>query len=173
MTTRRVVGRIIRAHGIRGECSIEVRTDAPERRFAPGSVLLTEPDRGVLTVAATRPHHGRLLVSFEEVPDRTAAEQYNGVSLVVDVDAAPSLDDPDEFWTYQLEGLTAVTTDGSALGVIDDVLALPGADTLVIRRPDGRELLVPFVAQIVPEVDIAGGRAVIDPPAGLLDLDES
>lgn len=166
---RLVAGRIERAHGVRGLVRVEVRTDDPDRRFAPGARLLTEPDRGEVVVASAAPHGGRLLVGFAGVTGREAAEALRGTLLVVDVpdDAVP--DDPEEFWDHQLTGLTVVRTDGTAVGTVADVLHLPGQDCLAVRRGDGSEVLVPFVAAIVPTVDVAGGRLVVDLPPGLVD----
>ena len=165
-----VVGRIGHAHGIKGEVSVEVRTDDPERRYAVGSVLATDPpDRGPLTVVSTRSHHGRLLVRFDGVPDRNAAEALRGTVLVVDAGSVGETGD-DEWWDHDLVDLAAVTTDGQPLGTVEDVIHVPGTPLLSIRAADGRELLVPFVGAIVPEVDVAGGRLVVDPPPGLLEL---
>lgn len=165
-----VVGRIGHAHGVKGEVSVEVRTDDPDRRYAAGSVLATDPpERGPLTVERVRAHHGRLLVQFTGVEDRNAAEALRGTLLVVDAASAGETDDG-EWWDHDLIGLTAVTTDGTTLGTLADVVHVPGAPLLAITSDDGRELLVPFVAAIVPEVDVAGGRVVVDPPPGLLDL---
>ena len=166
-----VVGRIARAHGIGGEVSVEVRTDAPELRFAEGTRLDTDPaELGPLTVTRTRWHSGRLLVSFDGVSDRTAADALRGALLVADSDTSPATTDDDEFWDHELIGLTAVSASGEPLGEIEDVLHPPGADLLVVRRPDGSEALVPFVHEIVPVVDRAAGRVVLDPPEGLFEL---
>lgn len=165
-----VVGRIARAHGIRGELSVEVRTDDPERRFGAGSVLRTSPDRGELVVVRARPHAGRLVVQFEGVADRGQAEALRATMLVVDSASVEPPDDPDEYWDHQLVGLAAVTAGGAALGTVADVLHLPGGDTLAIARDGGDELLVPFTAAFVPTVDVAAGRLVVAPPDGLLEL---
>jgi len=166
-----VVGRIARAHGIAGEVGVEVRTDAPEVRFAPGTTLATDPpERGPLTVQRARWHSGRLLVAFEQVPDRTAAESLRGTMLVVDSASSPDQTGDDDYWDHELTGLQVVTVAGDPIGVVEDVAHPPGADLLVVRRPDGAELLVPFVSAIVPTVDVAGGRVVVDPPEGLLEL---
>ncbi|WP_285732249.1 ribosome maturation factor RimM [Nocardiopsis sp. ATB16-24] len=167
---RLVVGRIGRAHGIRGDVAVDVRTDDPEARFADGSVLETDSaEVGPLTVTSTRRHSGRLLVRFKGVDDRDAAEALRGTALYVDsADIAP-LDDPDEFHDHELIGLSAVTTEGETVGTVEDVLH-HAQDLLVITTDGGGEVLVPFVAALVPEVDVAGGRIVLDPPAGLLDL---
>lgn len=165
-----VVGRIGRAHGIGGEVSVDVRTDSPDLRFAVGATVDTDPpERGPLTVTRARWHSGRLLLAFEEVADRTAAEALRGTLLVADSSTSPSVE-TDEFWDHQLIGLQAVTTTGEAIGELTEVLHPPGSDLLVLRRPDGGELFVPFVRTIVPDVDLAAGRVVVDPPEGLLDL---
>jgi 16S rRNA processing protein RimM len=168
-----VVGRIGKAHGIRGEVTVEVRTDDPDLRFAEDAVLATDrPDRPSLVVERSRPHHGRLLVQFQGVPDRNAAELLRGVLLSTDADDDPGLDDPDEFYDHQLVGLSAYTVGGELLGEVADVVHLPASVLLVVRRDGAREVLVPFVRAIVPEVDVAAGRVVVDPPPGLLELAE-
>ena len=168
-----VVGRIRRAHGIRGDVAVEVRTDEPDRRFAVGNVLPTDPaDRGPLTITASRFHSGLFVLSFAEVKDRTAAEELRGTWLVMDsADIGPT-GDPDEFYDHELIGLSAVTVTGEPVGVVTDIRH-HGQDLLVIAPGStpgqGTEVLVPFVTAIVPEVDVPAGRLVIDPPPGLLD----
>ncbi|MGZ4536132.1 MAG: ribosome maturation factor RimM [Nocardioidaceae bacterium] len=178
-TTEVVVGRIGRAHGVRGEVSVEPRTDEPERRFADGARLATEtpqgapahgPDRpAALTVRSTRWHQSRLLVTFEEIRDRTQAEAIRGLVLVSEVDDAESPEDPEEFCDHQLLGLRVVTTDGREVGVLVEVAHTGGQDLLVVRAADGREILVPFVSALVPEVDVPGGRVVVEDRPGLLE----
>ena len=185
MTTRRsgdsgrgepvsvVVGRIARAHGIRGEVVVDVRTDSADDRFRVGAILETDPARvGPLVVRQARWHSGRLLITFDGVPDRTAAEALRGVRLQVDLDADADTGDPEEFFDHQLVGLSAETTDGRPIGEVTDVLHLPGQDLLAVSTRHG-EVLVPFVTAIVPTVDVAGGRMVVDPPPGLLDAADS
>ena len=165
-----VVGRIGRAHGIKGEVGVEVRTDDPDARFAAGASLLADPvDRGPLRVAATRWHSGRLLVSFAGVADRTAAEALRGTLLLVDVDESARPDDPDEFYDHHLVGLAVVTAAGDAVGEVVDVLHLPAQDVLAITRSDGAEVLVPFVRELVPTVDLDARRLTVDARPGLLD----
>ena len=165
-----VVGRIARAHGINGEVSVEVRTDAAELRFAPGVQLDTNPRRPEpLTVVRSRWHSGRLLVVFEGVIDRTTAESLRGTLLTVESSTSPATDS-DEYWDHDLVGLAVVCVDGEMLGTVEDVLHPPGAPLLVVRRPDGGEALVPFAKEIVPTVDLEGRRVVVDPPEGLFDL---
>jgi len=161
-----VVGRIGRAHGIRGEVSVEIRTDDPGARFAPGSSLATE-ESGPLTIETVREHSGRLLVRFAGIADRTAAETLRGTLLLVDSADIPPTSDPDEFHDHELIGLSAITADGASLGEIVDV-EHHGQDLLVLRRPTGEDALVPFVGAIVTAVDVPAGHVVLDPPPGLL-----
>ncbi|GAC1443591.1 MAG: ribosome maturation factor RimM [Mycobacteriales bacterium] len=173
MTTpdRLTVGRIGKPQGIRGEVTVEVRTDVPEIRFAVGSVLMTDPaERGPLTVGSARDQNGRLVVAFEGVADRNGAELLRNTMLQVDAADIPASTDPDEFHDTELVGLVAELVDGSPLGEVADVLHLPHGDVLVVRRDDDSEVLVPFVKAIVPNVDLASRRLVVDPPEGLLDL---
>jgi len=174
-----VVGRVGRPHGIRGEVTVQVHTDDPDLRFAAGSALATEPAaRGPLTVSASRWHSGRLLITFAGYADRDQAEDLRGTLLLMDSSEVGPAADPDEFQDYQLIGLDVLTRAGEPVGVVTDVLH-HGQDLLVIRPPGGGaareqgEVLVPFVAAIVPEVDVAAGRLVIDPPPGLLELGAS
>ncbi|ASU82885.1 ribosome maturation factor RimM [Nocardiopsis gilva YIM 90087] len=167
---RLVVGRIGRAHGIRGDVAVDVRTDDPAERFVAGAKLLTDPvAAGPLTVRSVRMHAGRLLVRFEGVADRNGAEELRGVTLLVESADIPPVDDPDEFHDHELIGMRVVTTEGGEVGVVDDVLH-HAQDVLVIKDPSGEDVLVPFVRELVPEVDTGAGRMVIDPPPGLLDL---
>ncbi|SCF19969.1 16S rRNA processing protein RimM [Micromonospora matsumotoense] len=195
-----IIGRIGKPHGLRGEVTVEVRTDEPEARFAPGAVLSTEPgatprtglprearastpepaatpEPGVayevpdeLTIEAARWHQGRMLVAFEGVLDRETAEALRGTLIGVDSASVAAPEDPEEFHDHQLVGLAVVTPAGEHLGEVVKIDHAPASDLLVLRRPQGGTALIPFVKAIVPEVDLAGGRVVVDPPAGLLDL---
>lgn len=171
-----VVGRVGRPHGIRGEVTVEVRTDDPDDRFAPGRVLVTDrAESGPLTIERTHWHSGRLLVRFAGVDDRDAAEKLRGTILIIDSADLPPTNDPDEFHDHELIGLTVVTVDGAEFGIVAEIRHL-GQDLLVIdttkapQSPGGGEVLVPFVAALVPDVDVAAGRLVIDPPPGLTQL---
>lgn len=166
-----VVGRLGRPQGLRGELTVEVRTDDPGQRFADGAVLRTDPaERGPVTVVSTRDQGGRLIMALEGVGDRSAAEALRDTLLLVDAATLPPPQDPEEFLDVHLVGLTASLQDGTVVGVLSEVLHLPHGDVLVVRRPDGSEALVPFVAAMVPVVDVAGGRVVLTPPDGLLEL---
>lgn len=166
-----IVGRVGRPHGIKGQVSVEVRTDDPERHLAPGSTVRTDPAAaGPLTIVDGRVHSGRLLLTFAGVADRGQAERLRNVLLLADVDPDERPEDPEEFYDRQLVGLRVETVAGELVGELHEVLHLPGQDVLAVRRAGtGAEVLVPFVAALVPEVDIDGGRIVVDPPAGLLD----
>lgn len=164
-----VVARVGRAHGIKGELTAEVRTDAPDQRFAPGVTLATDPpERGPLVVTGARDHNGTLLLTFDQVDDRSAADALRGTLLLADVDAEDG-DEADAWYAHRLVGLRAVTLDGRDVGEVVGLQLLPAQDLLVVRDVAGREVLVPFVTAIVPEVDVRGGRVVLDPPGGLFD----
>ncbi|WP_052852050.1 ribosome maturation factor RimM [Streptomyces avicenniae] len=165
-----VVARIGRAHGIKGEVSVELRTDEPELRLAPGSVLATEPGTaGPLTIESGRVHSGRLLLRFAGVTDRTGAEALRNILLLADVDPDELPDDPEEFYDHQLVGLDVVTTAGEPVGAVREVAHLPSQDLLIVVRPGGGEVMIPFVTEIVPEVDVRERRVVVAPPPGLLE----
>ena len=170
--THRLVGRVGRPHGVRGEVGVTVRTDAPDQRFTVGAQLAAGAGR-VLTVSSARPHAGRLLVRFEGVDDRAAAEALCGTLLTVDVRTLAPIEDPDEFHDHELEGLLVVDTAGAELGTVREVLHTPGGDLLVIvpgsETGGSEDVLVPFVRAIVPEVDLAARRVVLDPPEGLFE----
>jgi len=166
------VARVGRAHGLRGEVALDLRTDTPEDRLTVGQVLRTEPASvGPLTLTGVREHSGRWLVSFAEAGDRTAAEALRGVELVVE---AESSDEEDAWYPHELAGLRAELQDGTVVGEVVALEHLPAHDALVVREPlpaGAVRTLVPFVRAIVPVVDVAGGRVVLTPPGGLLARD--
>ncbi|GAB4005774.1 ribosome maturation factor RimM [Nocardioides ultimimeridianus] len=168
-----VVGRIGKPHGIKGEVTVDVRSDEPQRRYADGAVLLAQAPRGsafahtTLTVARTRWHQGVLLATFAELADRNAAEEARGVVLRARVDEAERPEDPEEFYDHQLIGLAAYDAEGTHLGEVTG-LAHGAQDLLQIRALDGRDTLVPFVAALVPDVDVDGGRVTIADRPGLV-----
>ncbi|MFD6364759.1 ribosome maturation factor RimM [Streptomyces roseolus] len=165
-----VVARIGRAHGIKGDVTVEVRTDEPELRLAPGAVLLTDPaSAGPLTIESGKVHSGRLLLRFEGVRDRNAAEALRNTLLIAEVDPAELPEEEDEYYDHQLVDLDVVLADGTLVGAITEISHLPSQDLFIVERPDGTELMIPFVEQIVAEIDLENQRAVIDPPPGLID----
>ncbi|HEY2043513.1 MAG TPA: ribosome maturation factor RimM [Jatrophihabitans sp.] len=164
------VGRIGKAHGIRGDVFVEPWTDDPEDRFAAGSVLVAEPaERGPFTVESLRDHSGKLVVHFAGIDSRNAAEDIRGTMLVIEAVQRPPIDDPDEFYDTDLIGLNARTITGVGLGPVTDVLHSAAGSLLSIDYA-GREVLVPFLKAMVPVVDLAAGIVEVDPPGGLFDL---
>jgi len=165
---QRVVARLGRAHGLRGDVSAQVRTDVPEQRFVPGAVFDTDPaSAGPLTLQSARDHSGVLLLRFTGVDGREGAEALRGTELLLDV--GPS-DEPDAWYEHELVGLRAVHVDGTELGTVARLDAGAAQDLLVVAPAGGGELvLVPFVTALVPDVDVAGGRVVLDPPGGMFD----
>jgi 16S rRNA processing protein RimM len=165
-----VVARIGRAHGVKGEVTVEVRTDEPELRLGPGAVLTTDPAGvGPLTIESGRVHSGRLLLRFAGVRDRNAAEALRNTLLITDVDPDERPEEPDEYYDHQLVDLDVVLADGTEIGRITEISHLPSQDLFVVERPDGTEVLIPFVEEIVTDVDLEAQRAVIVPPPGLVD----
>ncbi|WP_409426568.1 ribosome maturation factor RimM [Mycobacterium sp. SMC-11] len=168
------VGRVVKAHGIRGELVVDVRTDDPELRFAPGATLHARksgaPQRDYV-VEAARPHGARLLVRLVGVVDRDGADAVRGSVFVVDSAELPPITEPDTYYDHQLEGLRVRTVAGEEIGSVTEVLHTAAGELLAIKRTDGRELLVPFIAAFVPSVSLAEGTVLIEPPDGLLELD--
>jgi 16S rRNA processing protein RimM len=163
------VARIGRAHGLRGEVALDLRTDVPDERFTVGAVLATAPAAaGPLTVAQVRRLHDKWFLTFREVPDRTGAEHLRGVDLLVETAES---DEDDAWYPHELVGLRAEHVDGRVLGTIAGLEHLPAHDMLVLIEESGTRTMVPFVRAIVPVVDVAGGRVVLDPPGGLLAAD--
>lgn len=173
-----LVGRIGKPHGIRGHLTVDVRTDEPERRFAVGARLRAVAPKGsalqlsALTVEGIRWHQGVLHVLFEEIPDRNAAETVRGVLLYTDIDADDRPEDPEEFYDHQLIGLAVYDTDGTRRGEVTGLVHGGAQDLLSIRTPTRRDVLVPFVAALVPEVDLDGGKVVVADRPGLLEPDQ-
>jgi 16S rRNA processing protein RimM len=157
------VGRITRAHGVRGEVAVQSLTEV-EHRFDPGSILRLEDGRR-LTVRACRRHGHRLLVKFDELPDRTAVEALRGQVLLVGASDAPPLDQDDRFWVHEVVGLEAVTEEGRSLGWIREVQANPANDLWLTDTG----FVIPALRDVVIHVDLAGKRATIRPIPGLLE----
>lgn len=173
-----VVGRVVKAHGISGEVVVDVRTDDPEQRFARGTTLRAKASRGEsiersFVVESARPHGGRLLLRLDGVADRGGADALRGSIFVIDSDDLPPIDDPDEFYDHQLEGLRVRTVTGQDLGTVAEVVHTAGGELLAVRSDDtkGHEVLVPFVSAMVTSVSLADKTIEIDPPDGLLELE--
>ncbi|MET3805054.1 16S rRNA processing protein RimM [Nakamurella sp. UYEF19] len=169
--TQLQVGRIGRAHGIRGEVTVTPFTDDPSARFAVGSELQTDSSaRPVLVVSGARQSGPVQVVGFEGIVDRNTAETLRGIHLLVDAESLPEPADEDEFYDHQLIGLAVHHhVSGEVLGEIVDVMHPPAAPVLVVRRPDDTEELVPFVSAIVPDVDLAARHVTVDLPDGMFE----
>lgn len=164
------VARIGRAHGLKGDVSLDVRTDVPQARLVPGTVFETEPpDAGPLTLSRVREQGGRWVAGFAQFADRDAAENARGIELVIDGDES---DEDDAWYVHELVGLAAERPDGTVVGEVVDLLDLPAHDVLVVKQPGGFRAMIPFVEAFVPEVDVTAGRVVVTPPYGLLDGEE-
>jgi 16S rRNA processing protein RimM len=167
-----VVGVIGRPHGVRGEVAVDLRTDEPDRRFAPGQRLRAEDTSQMFTVASMRAHAGRLLVTFEELTDRASVEAVRGTRLVADVSAGERPAGVEEFYDRQLLGLRVRTVTGAEVGQVGAVLHLPQQDVLEIETQAGSRL-VPFVEALVPVVDLEHGSVTVVELEGLLADDDT
>jgi 16S rRNA processing protein RimM len=170
-----VVGRVAKAHGVGGEISVDVRTDDPDRRFVAGASLRTrarDSSECTYVIESVREHGGRLLVRLDGIASRDAADALRGSLFLVDSADLPPIDEPDEFYDHQLEGLRVRTADGADVGTVREVLHTSAGELLAVRPDDGDgpEVLVPFVGAIVTSVSLADGLIEIDPPDGLLNL---
>ena len=166
--TQLQVGRIGRAHGIRGEVTVTAFTDDPSSRFAVGSALQTDSSKWpVLTVSGARQSGPVQVVGIDGIIDRNTAELLRGIVLLVDAESLPEPEDDDEFYDHQLIGLAVHDRSGELLGEVVEVMHPPAAPVLVVHRPDGSEELVPFVKVIVPEVDLTARTLVVEPPDGM------
>jgi 16S rRNA processing protein RimM len=167
------VGRVVKAHGVTGEVVVEVRTDDPEIRFAPGAALRAkgaDDHARDYVIEAVRAHGGRLLVRLEGVADRDAADALRGSLFVIDSEDLPPIDEPDTYYDHQLEGLRVRTTAGREIGTVAEVLHTAAGELLAVSGDEAGELLVPFVSAIVTSVSLDAGTVEIDPPEGLLEL---
>lgn len=166
-TVEVIVGRIGRAHGIRGEVMVDLRTDEPGRRFHVGARLRSSDGR-VMEVVSVSWQRGRLYVTFDGHADRTAAEALRGLELRTDVPADERPSEPEEYFDRQLVGLRVLDASGGAVGTIAEILHMPGQDVLRIDTPGG-ERLVPFVTALVPDVDLGAGHVQLADVGGLLE----
>lgn len=167
------VARVGKPHGVRGEVTVQLFTDDPAERLSPGSVLVREPGRDSadrtrrsLTVASQRWNKSICLLGFEEIGDRDQAEALRGSVLFVQLPADPE-GDSDEWYSHELEGMTCLDPQGQPLGTVRELITGPAQDLLSVETPHGDEVLVPFVEELVPEIDAEAGVIRLDPPAGL------
>jgi 16S rRNA processing protein RimM len=166
------VGRIVATHGLRGEVRVLSDTDFPEERFASGSrLLLQHPSLAKplsLTVKKARPHKNVWLVSFEEWSDINQIEPYKGGTLVVPVTEMLPANEEGEFYLHQIIGCQVVTTEGRAIGRVQDIYQLPANDVWVVRSSEsGKNLYLPYIEQVVKQVDIEKKQITIEWMEGL------
>lgn len=164
-----VVGRLGRPHGVHGEISVEVRTDDPGTRFAIGAKVTLKENNQPLTIAATRWHQQRMLIKFIEINDRDAADGVKGKHLTVEIDPLALPENENDFYEFQLIGCQVIDTKDVILGEVLNVLPGSAQALIVVKTIDNKEVLVPFVEQIVPVVDIEKRQIVLNPPNGLFD----
>jgi 16S rRNA processing protein RimM len=158
------VGRIGKAHGVHGEVSVLVLSDAPER-FAVGAELWLEDGRR-LVVAQARPHKDRLLVRFREIDDRTRAVALQTSLLVVPASASPELPEG-SWWDHQIEGCELETDTGRALGTVREVIHTAANDVWSVVDGAGNETLIPVLMDVLVRVDVEGKRIVVREIPGL------
>ncbi|MHC6592936.1 ribosome maturation factor RimM [Arthrobacter sp. C152] len=163
------VARIGKPHGIRGEVTVQVLTDAPGDRFVPGTQFVVEPaSSGPLTVSSARWNKDILLLGFEEVADRNRAETLRGAKLFIETEELDE-DDDEGWYEHELVGLEA-RVGSQVVGKVTALNTMPVQDLLMVTTPAGDEILIPFVEQIVPEVNIEEGFVLLTPPDGLFEL---
>jgi len=167
------IGRLTKAHGLKGAIKVELYTDEPDKRFVPGAVFTLQVPTAskwhgkTLTLKELRWYNGHAVAFFEGVDDRSEAETLIKAILWVSQDPKQLPDEDDAWYDHQLVGLT-VLRDGVKVGLVARVDHLPAQDLLAVKTEDG-EVLVPFVKAIVPEVDLAAGTVTITPPTGLFE----
>jgi 16S rRNA processing protein RimM len=164
------VARIGKPHGIRGEVTVQVLTDAPGDRFVAGTQFVVEPaSAGPLTILSARWNKDILLLGFEEIETRNEAETLRGAKLFIETEDLDE-DDEDEGWyEHELVGLD-VRVGSTVVGKVSGLNTLPVQDLLVVTANDGTEILIPFVEQIVPEVNVAEKFILVTPPPGLFEV---
>lgn len=165
------VARVGKPHGVRGEVTVQLFTDEPSERLAPGAELIRTPGRDTLdrsttslTVTGQRWNKSICLLRFAEVDDRDAAEALRGSFLHIDVPAEP---EDDGWYSHQIAGLRCVGPDGEELGTARELITGAAQDLLSVGTPSGEEVLVPFVVELVPEIDLEAQLIRLNPPAGL------
>ncbi|TLM72434.1 ribosome maturation factor RimM [Pseudarthrobacter sp. NamB4] len=163
------VARIGKPHGIRGEVTVQVLTDAPEDRFVPGTEFVVEPaSHGPLTVSSARWNKDILLLGFDQIATRNEAETLRGAKLFIETEELDE-DDDEGWYEHELVGLEA-RVGSQVVGKVAALNTMPVQDLLVVTTPAGDEVLIPFVEQIVPEVNIDQGYILLTPPDGLFEL---
>lgn len=176
--THLIVGFVQKPHGVKGEVFVRSLTDHPEGIFSPGVVLLPagpdgatpDRDRPPLRLETVRDFRDGFLVLFGGIRDRDDAESLRSLYLMADREALAPLEEGEVFY-HQLLGLEVVTRDGATVGKVREVYDLAPSDLLEVRTPRG-PVFIPYRAEVVVEVDLEAGRLVVDPPEGLLEVND-
>ncbi len=163
-----VVGRVVRPHAVRGEVIVEVRTDDPEARFQPGTEYGTP--KGTLRAETVRWHQGRPMLTFAGVVGREAAEALRGTELTVELTPEELAGDGEEYHDTELIGLRVVEGDGTEIGTVARIDHGPAYETLVVKRRGTHPALIPFVDEMIEDIDLDAGTIAVDLPPGLLEL---
>ncbi|RMF51113.1 MAG: ribosome maturation factor RimM [Anaerolineae bacterium] len=162
------LGRLGRPHGLRGEMRMSVWSDEPETRLKAGNrVYLGEAHRP-LVIRSTRWHQGLLLIAFEGHPARTSVETFRNQLVYLPVDALPPLDEGEAYY-YQIIGMQVITDDGQPLGVVEEILETGANDVFVVRSPEGREILLPDITEVILAVDVETRQVRVHLLDGLLE----
>jgi 16S rRNA processing protein RimM len=164
-----VVGKLAKAHGLKGELAVEVRSDNPDR-FEPGATLFLADGR-TLTVERAHRHGAKLLLTFAQAHDRTSAEQLQGELLLIPESWLPSLPEG-EYWPFQLEGCSVITQGGRTLGVVVEVVPNPANDLWVTRNEAGAETLIPAIRDVIVTVDVTDKQIVVRDVPGITEPDD-
>ncbi|MDZ5078532.1 ribosome maturation factor RimM [Nesterenkonia sp. HG001] len=166
------VARVGKPHGVRGEVTVQLFTDEPTVRLAPGAVLIRTPGRDTpdrttasLTVSGQRWNKSICLLTFAGIGDRDAAEALRGSFLHVEVPAEP--EDEDGWYSHQIAGFRCVGAQEQDLGTAREIITGAAQDLLSVETPSGEEVLVPFVEELVPGIDVEARTIRLDPPVGL------
>jgi 16S rRNA processing protein RimM len=170
-----LVGEVLRPHGVRGELRLRVLTEHPDHMAQLSHVYIgTDPDDPRIKrfdVRAVRFHQDYALLTLKEIPDRTAAEHYRGLFVMIDLSQAVPLED-DEIYVYELIGMQVVTEDGETLGPIIEVLATGANDVYIVDSPRYGEILLPVTDDTLLRTDTDNRRVIMRLPSGLLPASE-
>ncbi|OKL47203.1 16S rRNA processing protein RimM [Boudabousia liubingyangii] len=164
-----IVAKVGAPVGLKGYVRLEIRTDNIRERFAKGNILRpSNPKLAPLTVKGLRKQGAKIVAAFEELDNPETAAHYRGCELLVDSDETA---EPDAYYPHQLRGLKVLDLDGQEIGTVTELIFSVGQEILEIKLHSGKVVLLPFVLELVPEVDLDAQSVTVDPPAGLFELE--
>jgi len=163
-----LIGKFRRPHGIRGEIRMTVLTDFPEL-ISPGQVIYTGERYNAYTVRVIRWHGGDMLVSLKELPDRTAVEIFRNVMVYMKSEDMPDLPEG-EYFNHQLVGMEIITDQDEKLGILKEILITGANDVYLVESPDGKEVLLPVIEDVVLDINQDSGQILVHIIPGLLDF---